>query len=279
MATVLAAAMLPNVANAQAVSAFNGNLGVGGGELQDHSGWLGIGRGVIPVGPDTGFQLDPFGGTANGLGYWGIGGNFFFRDPSKGSIGPIVSYQEYGSANLQHYGAQGEWYTGPVDLALRAGYQDGHQVNRGGFVELHAGFYLTPDLMIGTSSQYNAGHFDQTFDAEFLPHWQAVPGLSLFSNASVGSPGGTMVLAGIRFHFGPDKTLMERHHTDDVYFPFNDPLPRKTKPTPILLCRHPLRHPRLHHHHRRHRHRLRRRRYRNRPAASGPHRPQELRNV
>ena len=218
MMTVLAVSVSPQLTHAQAVNTINGNIAGAGGYLTGSGGGLAIGRFDTPVTPDTGFQLDPFGGFG-GHDFWGIGGNFFTRNTTLGSLGVIASVEGTRGANLQHYGAQGEYYAGPVDFALRAGYQTGDQVNHGGFVELHAGLYVTDDFQVGTASLYDAGRFTQAFDAEYLPHWQPLPNMSLFALAEVGGPGGTMGIAGVRFHLGDDNSLRDRHHQQNVYFP------------------------------------------------------------
>jgi hypothetical protein len=122
----------------------------------------------LPVGSLFGFQADPFGGSVGGSGFWGVDSNFFTRDPTIGSLGAIASFEMFRGANVHHFGAQGELYTGPIDFALRAGYQGGNNVQHGGFVEGHAGWYLTDDFEIGTASKVFPGVFAQSFDAEYL---------------------------------------------------------------------------------------------------------------
>jgi len=242
MTTVLGMGLAPHAAHSQAVSTLNGSLGGAGGEFADRGAALAIGRLDIPVGSMFGLQLDPFGGAAGGNGFWGVGGDFFTRDPSIGALGAIVSVERFRGADVQHYGAGGEYYAGPLDLALQGGYQGGNNVAHGGFIEARAGWYLTDNLEIGTASRILPGARAQSFDAEYLPGWTPLPNMSLFADGQVGARNETMALFGVRFYFGPEKSLKDRHHTDDPWASTGAPFKVATKPavTTTVLSQPPL---------------------------------------
>lgn len=209
------ACVLPETASGQAVSKPNWDISPSGGTLDGRSGRLLEGEFAIPLAPDFGFEAKGVGGKAAGSGYWGVTGDFFWRNPSIGALGPIVLYEQNGGLKVQHYGFGGNFYRGPVDLSLRAGYQGGN-VRTGGFVELKGGLYITPDLEVATATQNNAGVFVQTFDFEYQPHWRPVPGLSLIADGAVGQHGAARVLFGVRYYFGDEKPLVDNHRRDTI---------------------------------------------------------------
>jgi len=53
------------------------------------------------------------------------------------------------------------------------------------------------------------------FGAEFQPGFAAVPGLSFFADGEIGEDDYYSALAGIRYYFGPTKSLKNRHRQDD----------------------------------------------------------------
>jgi hypothetical protein len=214
----------PAQAQFQAVMEPNWNIGGAGGEIGGDGAGVASGRLDVPLGM-VGLQIDPVVGVIGGDGYGGAGGNLFFRSP-LGSIGPVVSFQGFRGSSLEHYGLQGELYTGFFDFAVRGGYQEGANVRSGGFFDGHVGLYLTDDVEVGAGTQFAPDRFTQTFDAEFQPHWAPVPSLSLFTTAAIGGQGSSRVLLGARWHWGSDQTLKDRHHTDDVWDPLPEPFKR-----------------------------------------------------
>ncbi|MBV9551822.1 MAG: hypothetical protein JO032_03410, partial [Alphaproteobacteria bacterium] len=136
MATVCGLGLASPEAQAQAVSEPNFSIGGAGGDFTSKGAGFGIGRIDLPVGP-FGVQADPFVGDVGGRAFYGTAGQFFARDPDLGSLSALGQFEWYRGASVRRYGAQGEYYTPRIDLAVRGGYQDGHKVGRGGFGEAH----------------------------------------------------------------------------------------------------------------------------------------------
>jgi hypothetical protein len=165
-------------------------------------------------------HLDGSGGNANA---WTVDGDVFWRD-AKGSIGGSFSYANLSSglglgANLQSYGAFGEWYaTRDLTLQLKGGGFSGKGTS-GGYVDGGAMYYLSRDFALDLNVGYESLGYPHVFDvgggAEYM-----VPGIPVsfqlgydYTTSSGGYGSGSTFLFQIKFRTGdPADRDLEGYH-------------------------------------------------------------------
>ncbi len=210
---------------APAVSGANAKIQIEGGYLKNDdgaSGLAGVAAGALtaPLGQQFGVQFDGAVGSFDGEFYWGAGGHLFWRDPAQGLVGAFGQVSAFNGATLYRAGIEGDAYLNRFTLGGHVGYQTGNDshkahVDHGVIAGVHLKYYLTDNFALQTSggiegpSWYGRGGF------EYQPGFAALPGLSIFADAGGGSDHHVFALAGIRYYFGNDKTLIRRHREDD----------------------------------------------------------------
>jgi hypothetical protein len=225
---------MPHQAQAQAVSDPNGKISIeGGGQGHDNNAALGLGQGsfTLPVGNDFGFQADGVGGLARDDAAWGVGGQFFWRDPTIGLAGVFADHVNRGGANQTRGGVEGEAYFGQFTLAGRGGFEETASDGRGGYGRLDLHWYPIDDLDLSVGAQIDTHETYGRFGVEYQFGVHALPGLAAFADVAVFGAGVKYGLVGLRYYFGADKSLIRRHREDD---PPNvagedilDPVPKK----------------------------------------------------
>jgi hypothetical protein len=220
--------MTASVANAQAdrpaVSALNGKISGEGGVtgIDGHSSGIGMAKGSItaPLGHAFGVQLDGLAGTALNATFGGGTAHLFWRDPSIGLVGPVVSMAAGSGERLGWYGAEAELYAGLFTFGAWGGYHDAVENRFGvsagtGFYGGSVTLYPLPDLAfsVGAMSEFNrvAG----TTTLEFQPDEFSHHNVAFYVTGEVADPSIYSVTAGIRIYFGADKPLIRRHREDD----------------------------------------------------------------
>ncbi len=210
---------------APAVSGVNAKLQLEGGYLKNDdnsNGLAGVVAGALtaPIGQQFGIQFDAAAGSFDGDFYWGAGGHLFWRDPAQGLIGAFGQVSHLTGATLYRAGLEGDAYLGRFSLGGHVGYEAGSDsrrthVDSGIIAGVQLKYYVTDNFMLQAGggiegpSWYGRGGF------EFQPGFAALPGLSIFADAGGGSDHHVFALAGIRYYFGNDKTLIRRHREDD----------------------------------------------------------------
>lgn len=230
-ATALGIGGMATVAVAQsggpAVSGLNGKIDARGGyyktEADNTKDFAGFVTGAIaaPLGQQFGVQVDGGVGVAgNGSMYWGGGGHLFWRDPTVGLFGAYGQYTEYKNASATRLGVEGEAYFGKFTLGGNVAYQWGNDSKRvavddGIVAGVNLKFYVTDNFMLRAGGGVEAGSGFGRGGFEFQPGFAALPGLSVFADAGGGGHKHVYALAGIRYYFGDNKTLIRRHREDD----------------------------------------------------------------
>jgi len=228
VAAALGVGGIATVAVAQtgpAVSGANAKIQLEGGYLKtdnNNDGLAGAVAGALtaPIGQQFGVQFDGAAGVFDGDFYWGAGGHLFWREPSQGLVGAFGQISAMNGATLSRLGVEADAYLGRFTLGGHAGYQFGSDskkvhVDDGVIAGVHLKYYVTDNFMLQASggiegpSWYGRGGF------EYQPGFAALPGLSIFADAGGGSDHHVFALAGIRYYFGNDKTLIRRHREDD----------------------------------------------------------------
>ena len=211
-------------ADGPAVSALNGKLSSEGGVTGSggQSSAIGVVEGSItaPLGHAFGFQLDGMAGTAFNSTFGGGTAHLFWRDPSIGLFGPVVSMAFDGGERVGWYGTEAELYVGRLTFGAWGGYHDAVDNNFGisassGFYGGSLTFYPLPDLALSAGATSEFGRVSGTGTLEFQPDLFARHNVAFFVNGEVADQSTYSVTAGVRIYFGADKTLIRRHREDD----------------------------------------------------------------
>jgi hypothetical protein len=215
-----------------AVSEPNGKFSVHGGFVDTNNTktdgvGLAAGSYSIPLDHQYGFQMDGVAGVVDDDFVGGVGAHLFWRDPSVGLFGAIASFTAADGSNgrpnrdATRLGGEGEYYLDQFTIEAGAGYQFGKNTDDGFYGKVDLAWYATDNLRFAIGGETNP--VIDTFKAglEYQPAVDGWSGLALFADAAVGDNGFASVLGGIRFYFGSDKALIDRHRKDD---PDNEPL-------------------------------------------------------
>jgi hypothetical protein len=164
---------------------------------------------------DFGVQLDGALGDVGGNALKGVGGHAFYRDPSQGLAGVTAERGWYANQYFNRVGAEGELYRGDITYSAAAGYQNGF-VNHGEYTNLDVSWYLDDNFSVTPGFRNSEDHDWGQVAAEWQPGViKEAPSLTLFASAGAGNYGYAFGLAGFRYYFGDDKTLIDRHRQDD----------------------------------------------------------------
>lgn len=206
-----------------AVSALNGKFALEGGAVGSNgrSAALGAAEGsiAVPLGTHFGAQLDGFAATTNSLFLGGGTAHVFWRDPQVGLVGPIAALMGGGGATIGLYGGEGQLYAGMFSLGGVAGYMSATSpsgnVPSGGLWQGTLTFYPISDLALTAGGGQAAGAGFGLAQVEYQPDFIAGHNMSFFVDSDIGENGYYRVTGGVRFFFGPEKTLMRRQREDD----------------------------------------------------------------
>ena len=209
-------------AEGPAVSEVNGKFSVEGGGVGSNSqgsSGLGVAEGsfTVPLGYSFGLQLDAGAATAYNNFFGGGGAQLFWRDPQRGLFGGFASVAGGNGATLSWYGAEAEYFAGPVTLGAYGGYQAAYYaaVPSGGLVIGRLTYYPIPDLALTAGGGVVANNGFGRLRLEYQPELNGRRLMSFFVNGGAGADASYSVTGGIRFYFGPEKTLIRRPREDD----------------------------------------------------------------
>jgi hypothetical protein len=185
-----------------AVAAPNlGLIAAGGwqnGNNVDSTGWGAVGvAATIPLSEQFGAQVD---GAVGANSYAGIGGHLFWRDPNKGLLGVLASYETSDGASLSRVAVEGEIYKNDITLRGEVGAQSG-TIDNGAFGGLDLTFYANPNFSMTVGGELGSQSIARA-GVEWQPASAGLSGLSLFADGEVGSNGYGRVLAGVKYYFG-----------------------------------------------------------------------------
>jgi hypothetical protein len=200
-----------------AVSAPNGKFDLRGGSEDGLGAFMATGSFSVPIDHAFGFQADAMAGSLGGEAVGAIGAHLFWRDPATGLLGIYGDVGFNNSAAIGSIGrvaAEGELYLDRVTLSAVAGGQFGD--SNGFFDKVTLSFYPSDDLELYIGHRYlpERGHFGAA-GFEFLTGVLAPASMAVFAEGRVGESGYAAGYGGIRFYFGPEKSLIRRHREDD----------------------------------------------------------------
>jgi hypothetical protein len=203
--------LVPSMAHADAVAVPNGKAEGIVASMDGDSAFMALGSASFPIHPQLGAQVDAAFGKLDSENLLGVGLHLFARDPQLYLLGGIISYTEDNDVDMYRYGVEGEYYYGPYTLSAVVGQQNG-DVDSNGFGAVDFSWYPSDELMVqaGVSfadSDDTKGHIG----GEFLFR----PNLAVFADLGVGVEDYEHALAGIRYYFGLNKPLLQKHREDD----------------------------------------------------------------
>ncbi len=204
-----------------AVSEINGKIDSSYGNLNSTDAWINEGSFSVPVADAFGVQLDALYSDVGDTEFGGFGGHFFWRDSEVGLFG-ISAGGIWGSdVDTYEISLEGEYYYGLLTFGAKAGFAsiDFNDPiflldpdEEGAFGLVYAMLYPIEDLSILTGFEYRFDSPAFRVEAEY-----AIPGcgLSLFAQGLFADDDYEQGIVGLRYYFGSDKNLQERHRQDD----------------------------------------------------------------
>jgi len=213
---VFALALLPCLAaiwTTPAALALSGQLqGVYG---QVDSEELEGGGASLVIGSRFGLQFD---GAYAELGedqLKGVGLHIFNRNPERYLVGLLADHAELQDVDLNRVGLEGELYAGSFTLAAFLGHQIG-DIDDIAFSVVDLRWYPGANLMLVAGGSLADSEDDRVhLGAEY----QLMGGLSAYVDLAAGENRYDHALAGLRYYFGGDKELMQRHRRDAALNP------------------------------------------------------------
>ena len=205
----------------EAVDGNNGKADITGGSMNSHWGENLNASLTLPVAPHLGLQTDGLFTRVGAENFGGGGLHLFWRDSDKGLLGFAVG----GIKGELLYGLQGgmeaEYYLKQFTFGATLGAGTIQYNHPAPFIDTHPtdvyataslSYYPVDNLMVqGAYSRL----FGNNLGELLLEYQTPVRGLSLFSELAKGDNGYDHALFGLRYYFGKDKSLIQRHREDD----------------------------------------------------------------
>ena len=201
-----------------AVSEINGKIDTSYGNLDSTDAWINGGSFSAPVADAFGVQLDALYAD---VGDTEFGGHLFWRDFESGLFG--ISAGGIWSSDVDTYeiSLEGEYYYGLLTFGARAGFASidfGDRIpsldpdEEGAFGLVYGILYPIEDISALAGLEYRFDTIALRLEAEYqLP----ITGLSIFAQGLFADDDYEQGVIGIRYYFGADKNLQERHREDD----------------------------------------------------------------
>jgi hypothetical protein len=217
---------------ARAVDGLNGKASVDGGTLNDKTIVGGQGSIAVPLECGYGLQVDGLTGSFNDNAIFSVGGHLFWRNPGVGLYGlygSFLHWNQFSGVDVNHLGAEAEWYVGRWTVQGVAGAESGtsasgqvganivtYDIRTRFFDEINLAYYLDDNLKLFLGHRFLGGKNALAIGGE----WGVPLGFgrmgSAFVEGRVGESAASGVWGGLRFYFGEkDKPLIRRHREDD----------------------------------------------------------------
>jgi len=206
----------------EAVSEANGKLGFSMGNMDSDFGKNLTASYTMPLASNIGFQVDGLYTYVSDRNFGGVGAHLFWRDSEIGLIGLTAGGIHGEDVYALSAGAEAEYYLGAVTLGLRGGIT---KVKFDGFVPpvmsldatdyyvgANLGYYPLTNLLVSLSCTRAFDNNMAQLGAEYLT---PLKNISLFADIALGDQDYEHALFGIRYYFGGDKGLQQRHREDD----------------------------------------------------------------
>lgn len=204
-----------------AVSEINGKVDYAGGVMESDAGHNFSGSITVPVGTHFGFQADALYSHVSDRDFYGGAGHFFWRDPEVGLLGLAGGGVTQDAVSSFQGLIEGQYYVGKFTVGGHVGV--GH-LSYDVFVPfikndtteflgaVTLDYYVTENLRIGAGYTYAFQNSLGMVQAEYQTPWK---GLALTAEYARGENHYDHALFGLRFYFGNNKPLIDRHRQDD----------------------------------------------------------------
>lgn len=205
----------------QAVSELNGKIDASYGSFDSFEGKTVEGSFSVPVAEIFGFQFDGLYGDVEDVEFKGVGAHFFWRDFETGLIGLSAGGISGDVVDSFELGVEAEYYIDWLTLGAKGGYSSIEYDQPVPFIEtdesgafglVYATMYPLEDLSLTFGVEQRFDNTSVRCDVEYeLP----VDGLSILARTMIAEHDYEHVLFGLRYYFGGEKTLKQRHRHDD----------------------------------------------------------------
>lgn len=206
-----------------AVSKLNYKLDSAYGNFNSTDSYLVNGSATTPIGENFGLQIDSLYQKADTNEFIGIGGQFFWRDFTKGLLGVncgIVhddDVQAYATSFIGEYYYKDLTFGGSAGLSVveydkPVSFESSTQSDFLGAI--YCTYYPIDDLSLSLSVQTKSAKKSLQWDLEYgLP----INGVSVFASFQNAEDNYEHGYIGLRYYFGSNdkRTLKERHRQDD----------------------------------------------------------------
>jgi len=175
----------------------------------------------LPVTHAFGFQADGLYSRISGLDFYGGAGHLFWRDPELGLVGVAGGYLSRSGVDTFQVGAEAEYYLGQFSFGAFAGVGRIAYNRPVPFIEteptrfvgsVRTDWYPFDDVRVGACY---IGAFDNSLFKGDIEFQTPIAGLALTAEGAIGDHHYDHVLFGVRYYFGAEKTLRERHRRLD----------------------------------------------------------------
>lgn len=140
----------------------------------------------------------------------GVGFHLLYRDSDSFLFGLLADHAELQDVDLNRVGLEGELYAGSFTLAALLGHQIG-DIDDIAFAVIDLRWYPGANLMLVAGGSLADSEDDRIhLGAEY----QLMGGLAAYVDLAAGEHRYDHALAGLRYYFGGDQELMQRHRWD-----------------------------------------------------------------
>jgi hypothetical protein len=212
---------LPVSLRLPAVSEVNGKVGYAAGILDSQTGHNFDGSLTFPLTAHFGLQADALYSRISHEDFFGGAGHLFWRDPEIGLVGLAGGALHHDAVDTFQFGAEGDYYLGPVTIGFFAGVGSISYANPVPFLDssptrfvgsVSVDWYALPDLRLGASC---LTAFDNNLMKGSAEYQTPVCGLALTGEVAIGDHNYDHWLLGVRYYFGASKALRDRQRQDD----------------------------------------------------------------
>lgn len=206
-----------------AVSEPNGKLDSAFANLDAEDAWINSASFSMPIAESLGLQIDALQTHTSDSDFTGIGGHLFWRDHEVGLFGITAGSIWGDDIDSYEFGLEAEYYVNQwLTIGARAGHADIDYdtpfffSNFGDDDGLYGVAYLTAypheDLALSLRIEQRFDRASVSIGAEYdLP----IENLTAFAEGMWGEEDYEHAMIGLRYYFGSDKSLRERHRQDD----------------------------------------------------------------
>ncbi len=204
-----------------AVEEVNGKIGYAGGSMDSSEGHNFDGSITLPVSHQFGFQSDAIYSRIGSLDFYGGAGHLFWRNPDFGLLGFTGGYLARQGVDTFQVGAEGQYYRDRFTFGFFAGVGSIKYASAAPFIDtnptrfigrISADWYALDNLRLGAS--YTTAFHANLVKGE-AEYQTPIRGLALTAEVATGDHGYDHWLLGVRYYFGGNKSLRDRHRRDD----------------------------------------------------------------